>query len=205
MGQISGRSLSGGDQPAHVRLSARHAWALAALLGLAAPARADDGCAAIGWSVKNEQGWFADKNLPQRVSGTRLRRIDRAVKLALRPLKQVQFFLPPAKAAKGGTYAGEVTFFGVPRPGVYQVTLSQPADVDVFENGARIKPMVLARAPHCPDAPVSGRYALGTGDLVLVQISNAASNSIKVAFELAPRTVRASADRRRVLQAALRP
>ena len=167
-------------------MNVRVALALAALVGLAAPARADYGCAAIGWSVKNEQHWFADKKLPQRASGSRLRRIDRAVTLKLKPLKQVPFFLPPAKAVKAGSYAGEVTFFGVPRPGVYQVTLSAPADVDVFENGTRIKPMVMASAPKCPDARVSGRYALGTGDLVLVQISNAASTSIKVAFEQAP-------------------
>jgi hypothetical protein len=168
-----------------VLVGARWALALAALLGLAAPSFADDGCAAIGWSVKNEQGWFADKKLPRRASGSRLRRIDRAVTLDLKPLKQVQFFLPPAKAVKAGSYAGEVTFFGVPRPGVYQVTLSEPADVDVFENGMRIKPAALVSAPDCHDARVSGRYALGTGDLVLVQISNAASTSIKVAFELA--------------------
>jgi hypothetical protein len=164
----------------------RAALALTAVLGLALPARADDGCAAIGWSVKNEQHWFADNKMPARVSGARLRRIDRAVTLGLMPLKQIHFFLPPVKASKAGSYAGEVTFFGVPRPGVYQVTLSAPADVDVFENGVRIKPIVLASAPKCDDARVSGRYALGAGNLVLVQISNAVSNAIKVAFELAP-------------------
>ena len=153
---------------------------------LAAPAYAEDSCAALGWSVKKEQGWFADKKLPQRASGARLRRIDRAVTLNLKPLKQVQFFLPPAKPAKAGSEAGEVTFFGVPRPGIYQVTLSAAADIDVFENGVRIKPITLAHAPNCPDASVSGRYALQTGDLVLVQISNAAANTIKVAFERAP-------------------
>ncbi len=168
-------------------MNVRAALALAAVVGLAAPARAGDDCAAIGWSVKKEQGWFADKQLPKRASGgARLRRIDRAVDLELKPLKQALFFLPPVKKPKSGTYAGTIAFFGVPRPGVYQVTLSQVADVDVFENGMRIKPINLADASHCSDARVSGRYALQTGDLVLVQISNAASSSIKVAFELAP-------------------
>lgn len=157
----------------------------AALLGLAAPARADGGCAAIGWSVKNEQGWFADKKLPHRVSGgARLRRIDRAVDLELKPLKQAVFFLPPEKEPKAGTYAGTIAFFGVPRPATYQVTLSAPAELDVFENGMRIRPLAVKRT-DCPDARVSARYALQTGDLVLVQVSNAAASSIKVAFEIA--------------------
>jgi hypothetical protein len=61
------------------------------------------------------------------------------VTLGLKPLKQIKFFLPRVKAAKAGSYAGEVTFFGLPRPGAYQVTLSEPADVDVFENSVRMK------------------------------------------------------------------
>jgi hypothetical protein len=154
-------------------------------LGLSAPARADD-CGAMGWSVKNEQSWFADKNLPRRASGARLKRIDRAVDLELKPLKQATFFLPPKKKPKDGSYAGVVTFFGVPKPGLYQVTLSEPAEIDVFENGARIEPQARASAPNCENAVASARYALQTGDLVLVQISGAASKSIKVAFEAAP-------------------
>jgi hypothetical protein len=168
-----------------VLVSARGALALATLLALVAPVRADDACGMIGWSVKREQGWFAEKTLKRRPSGTRLKKIDRAVDLDLKPVKQVVFFLPPAKPARPGTYAGEVAFFGVPRPGVYQVTLSQQADVDVFENGMRIAPSAMASAPDCADARVSARYALNTGDLVLVQISNASAASIKIAFALA--------------------
>jgi hypothetical protein len=159
--------------------------ASAALAFSLAPARADD-CGAIGWSVKNAQSWFAEKNLPHRVSGVRLRRIDRAVDLELKPLKQAVFFLPPKMKPKDGTYAGDVTFFGVPKPGLYQITLSEPAEVDVFENGARIQAQAQASAPKCENAVVSARFALGTGDLVLVQISGAAGKSIKVAFDAAP-------------------
>jgi hypothetical protein len=52
----------------------------------------------------------------------------------------------------------------------------------VFENGMRIKPTATASAPKCEDARVSARFDLGTGDLVLVQVSDVASSSIKVAF-----------------------
>lgn len=166
-------------------MSARGALALAALAVLAAPARADEGCGAYGWSVQRAEGWFADAKLPQRASGSRLRRIDRAVALDLQPLSHFQFFLPPEMKAQAGSYAGFVTFFGVPKPAVYQVTLSRPGHVDVFENGARIKPIAMKSAPKCADAEVSARYALANGDLVLVQVSDVASTSIKVAFALA--------------------
>jgi hypothetical protein len=148
----------------------------------ALPARADDGCAALGWSVQREKAWFADPKLTHRTSGARLRRIDRAVTLTLEPVKGVNFFLPPAIAPDPGSYAGEVTFFGVPKPGLYEVTLSEGSHIDVFENGMRIKPAAMSSAPHCADARVSGRFDLGEGDLVLVQVTDVASKSIKVAF-----------------------
>jgi hypothetical protein len=151
----------------------------------APPARADDGCAALGWSVQREKAWFADPKLPHRTSGARLRRIDRAVTLTLEPLKRVDFFLPPAIAPEAGSYAGEVTFFGVPKPGLYEVTLSEASHIDVFENGMRIKPAAMSSAPHCADVRVSARYDLGEGDLVLVQVTDVASKSIKVAFAAA--------------------
>jgi hypothetical protein len=157
---------------------------LAAAMALAAPARGDDGCGAFGWSVKREQAWFADPKLTRRPSGARLKTIDRAVDLALKPVKQVHFFLPPPNPPKAGSFAGEIAFFGVPRPGLYQVTLSQAAELDVFENGSRIKPAAVATAPQCAEAALSARYALQTGDLVLVQVSDASAASIKIGFSL---------------------
>jgi hypothetical protein len=145
-------------------------------------ASADEGCGAIGWSVQREQGWFAAKGLQRRPSGARFNMIDRAVELALKPLKEVPLFLPPAMPASAKSYAGAITFFGVPKPGIYEVTLSQPAHVDVFENGVRIKPLATSNAPKCDNARVSARYDLGTGDLVLVQVTDAAGPDIKVAF-----------------------
>ncbi len=166
--------------------SVKRALGLAlALVALSPCARADDGCDKIGWSVKREQNWFADKNLPHRPSGERMRRIDRAVDLTLKPLKDVQFFLPPSIPPQAKSYAGEITFFGVPKPGVYEVTLSQTGHVDVFENGTRIKALATSNAPHCEDARVSARYDLGTGDLVLVQVTDVATTTIKVAFAAA--------------------
>jgi hypothetical protein len=150
------------------------------------PALADDACAALGGPVDHDRAMFADPNLLQRPSGERLMRIGQAVELALKPNSEVGYFLPPTKAPRRGTFGGLVTFSGVPRPGSYRVTLSDVADIDVFENGARIRSTAAALAPNCPDVQASALFRLAPGDLVLVQISSAPHSKIKVAFAEAP-------------------
>jgi hypothetical protein len=140
------------------------------------------GCAGLAWPLQRERGWFDDPKLPKRDSGTRLRRIDRAVDLALKPSDKVRFFLPPLQQPRADSYSGEITFFGVPHPGLYQVTLSADADVGVFENGTRLQFTGTTHTQDCPGLRTSVRFNLAPGDLVLVQVTNASSPSIKVAF-----------------------
>ena len=147
---------------------------------------ANNACSAFAWPVKRERAWFASQDLPHRVSGARLRRIDRAVELTLKPVRAVDYLLPP-HALKAGAYGGSVVFFGVPHPGVYQVTLSETADIDVFENGTRLTAQATSRAPDCPDARLSARFDLAPGDLVLVEVINAPQTTIKIAFAEAER------------------
>jgi hypothetical protein len=143
-------------------------------------------CEGFGRSLTRERDWFADKGLPRRSSGARLRRIDRAVDLELRPTPKVSFFLPPLRPPKADSYSGEVTFFGVPKPGPYRVTLSEDASIDVFENGARLKPTASARMENCSGVASTARFDLAPGDLVLVEVTGAKHDTIKVAFDGAP-------------------
>jgi hypothetical protein len=155
-------------------------------VALAQQAAADSSraaCDKFSWPVGNERAWFADKRLARRASGARLKRIDRAVELSLEPSDRAEFFLPPEVRPKPHSFSGAVTFFGVPRPGTYQVTLSAEASIDVFENGVRLKAIGYTSANNCPGVFESVRYDLAPGDLVLVQLTNASTNSIKVAFE----------------------
>ncbi len=143
-------------------------------------------CDGFSWPVSNERAWFAARNLRHSASGVRLSRIDRAVELTLKPSDKVQFFLPPQKTPRHGSYSGDVTFFGVPRVGLYQVTISRNAEIDVFENGAPLSAVASSQATSCRGVRRSERYALAPGDLILVQISDARRPSIKVAFAQAP-------------------
>ena len=139
-------------------------------------------CSGFAWPLDRERTWFDDTKLPRRESGARLRRINRAVELALKPTSKVHFFLPPLQPPRPDSYSGEITFFGVPRPGLYQVTLSDNADVSVFENGTRLQFTGTTRAPDCPGLRTSVRFKLAPGDLVLVQVTNASSPTIKAAL-----------------------
>jgi hypothetical protein len=144
---------------------------------------ADKACSAFAWPVKRERAWFDNPDLQRRESSSRLKRIDRAVDLILKPANKVDYFLPPPVALQKGAYSGSVVFFGVPHVGMYQVTLSEIADIDVFENGMRLKALATSQAPECPDARMSVRFDLAAGDLVLVEVINAHKPSIKVAFD----------------------
>lgn len=142
-----------------------------------------DGCDAFAWPVAEERAWFADQNLRRRPTGARLSQIDRAVELTLEPTPSIHFFLPPGTAPRQDSYSGAVAFFGVPHPGLYQVTISRDAMIDVFENGMRLTPIASTEAKDCRGVRKSMRFALASGDLVLVQVSGALTPSIKVAFE----------------------
>ena len=71
----------------------------------------------------------------------------------------------------------------MPHPGIYQVTVSRDAWIEVFENGRRLPFVGASEAKGCDGVRKSTRFALAPGDLVLVQISGASQPSIKVAFE----------------------
>ena len=62
------------------------------------------------------------------------------------------------------------------KPGLYQVTLSDEAAIDVFENGVRLRATCFTSAKNCPGVFESMRYELAPGDLVRVKITNSTRN-----------------------------
>jgi hypothetical protein len=154
--------------------------------GQAVAERQQQGCKAFAWPIGREQAWFDDARLAHRASGARMSHINRAVELALAPISKAHFFMAPEHPLGADGYGGEAVFFGVPKPAVYQVTVSEEATIDVFENGARLKPIASTGAPGCAGVRLSARYRLAPGDLVLIELRGAAKASIKLAFVEAP-------------------
>jgi hypothetical protein len=170
-------------------------FAIAVALALAPPglAQAEDAakdaskdkseaaCNHFAWPIAREKAWFA-ANLPPTPSGERVAKSDEGILLALKPTKTFDFFLAPERKPKPDSFSGDIVIFGIPMPGLYQITLSDEAWIDVFENGVRLKPAAFTGQDDCPGVRKSVRFDLAPGAPVTIQISNSAKDVIKLAI-----------------------
>ncbi|HXW19230.1 MAG TPA: hypothetical protein VEK35_01860 [Roseiarcus sp.] len=163
--------------------------ALALALGAPGAARAEDAaknqgeaaCSRFSWPIERERAWFS-ANLESTPSGARLAETREAILLDLAPTNSIRFVLTPERAPKPDSFSGDVIIAGVAAPGVYQITLSDEAWIDVFENDARLKSTAFTGQKECPGVRKSVRFELTPGAPITVQISNSAKKSIKLAI-----------------------
>ena len=159
------------------------ALALIAALGLATGASAD--CDHFKWPLAREKVWFAQAVEPIEASAE-ISRLDQAFALALKPSDSAGYLLPLKRPAVAGTYGGVVKVSSIPKPGVYQVTLTREAWVDVVQNGARAQSRNVSRQRDCVEMRKSVRFELAAGPAA-VQISGVDSASIVFALAPAPK------------------
>src|SRR6476660_3145353 len=108
------------------------------LCALLDPAVADEGgCEKFAWSLARERAWFAASDKITVASGNTLAALPKqAVVIHLKPQNEASFDLPPERKPKSDRgFGGIVRFPGIGRPGIYQVTLSEEAWVDVVQDG----------------------------------------------------------------------
>ncbi|HYC24735.1 MAG TPA: hypothetical protein VEC58_01750 [Roseiarcus sp.] len=167
-----------------------HIFLLIALaLGAPADVQAQDAakdqgeaaCRQFAWPLARERAWFSAALQPT-PSGARLAAIREAILLDLKPTNEVHFVLTPERAPKADSFSGEVIIAGVEAPGLYQITLSDEAWIDVFENDARLKSIAFTGQKDCPGVRKSVRFELTPGARITVQISNSMKKSIKLAI-----------------------
>jgi hypothetical protein len=70
---------------------------------------------------------------------------------------------------------------GLPKAGLYEITLSDEAWIDVVQGGASVKSSDFSGQKNCPGVRKSVRFPLAAG-AATVEISNAASAAIQVAI-----------------------
>ena len=138
-------------------------------------------CDHFAWPIGREKAWFAAK-LPAAHSGERVAKSDEGILLALKPTKTFNFFLRPERKPSPDSFSGNFVIFGVAAPGLYQITLSDEAWIDVFENGARLKSTAFTGDKDCAGVRKSARFELTPGAPITIQISNSAKDQIKVAI-----------------------
>lgn len=148
---------------------------LLALLGTASPAFAD--CDHFKWSVAKELEAFASAQpLP---SAGAAADVGKAYEVALSP--GLALPVKPEREPKPGTSAAVLELPKIDA-GLYQVTLSAEAWIDVAQGGAVVKSHGFSGQTDCPGVRKSVRFPLGAG-AATVEISNASGASIKVAVE----------------------
>jgi hypothetical protein len=129
---------------------------------------AEDGCEKFAWSLAKERGWFAASDLPSIRAGEALDAIPSgAFTIRLEPASEASFALPPERKPKSDAWFGGMMRLPPPRAGLYQVTLSQDAWIDIVQDGRYARSVGSTGRGDCPGLRKSVRLELGATPFVL--------------------------------------
>jgi hypothetical protein len=152
-----------------------------ALLALAGPAAADDGCKKFAWSVARDRAAFAATDKATITAGETLATLPTAALLIrLQPGAQAAFDMPPERKPRTEQWhGGMVRLPALPKAGIYQITLSDDAWIDVIQNGRYARSVGSTGRSDCPGVRKSVRLDLDASPVVL-QVSGVAADAISV-------------------------
>ena len=160
-----------------------------ALLLVAGPALAAEepsGCDKFKWNIEPARAALTAPGRPTLASGSEQAALpSTAVTLSLAAPAEAKLPAPPERAPKDGTFAGFISFKAAPRAGLYAVSLSAGAWVDLVQDGHVLKPEAFSGATDCAGIRKTMKYALTAAPFVL-QISGAKEQAIAIAVMPAP-------------------
>ena len=153
---------------------------LLALAVSALPLRAEEpsGCDKFKWPIARQQAALASQDKAAVADGGALA-VGTARKVSLAPIEKVHFPQAPERPPAPATYAAVLTLAIPPAAGVYTVSLSAGAWVDVYEDGAALRPLAFSGARDCPNIRKTLKFQLAAKTTV-IQISNAAAPEISI-------------------------
>ena len=145
--------------------------------------KATDGapCQQFAWSVNREMALFGAPAQETVQTGAELSGPDRGFSLALQAQDKVHFVEKPERKPRSEVPKAGIVSFTVPKPGVYQVTLSADAWIDLIQDGRSLRSLGSTGKRDCPEVRKSVRFDLHPGRATL-QLSDASADSIKVAI-----------------------
>ena len=160
----------------------RSPLAVIALLALFGPANAaDDGCEKFAWSLSRERAAFAAADKARVAAGETLAVLPAgALLIRLQPGAQASFEMPPERKPRTEPWHGGVVRLpALAKPGIYQITLSDDAWIDVIQNGRYARSVGSTGRSDCPGVRKSVRLDLDASPVVL-QVSGVAPDTIAV-------------------------
>jgi hypothetical protein len=158
---------------------------IALVFFVAAPAGAAEepsGCDKFKWNIDHERAALTAPDRVKLASGGELAALpSTGMTLALSVPAEARLPTPPERAPKDGTFAGFASFKASPKAGIYTVSLSAGAWVDVVQNGHALKPKAFSGATDCDGIRKTMKYEISANPFVL-QVSGTRENSISIAI-----------------------
>ncbi|MEO6784150.1 MAG: hypothetical protein ABI407_21570 [Bradyrhizobium sp.] len=154
------------------------------LFGTASALAAEEpsGCDKFKWPIERERAALTAPDRVRLASGGELAALPAtAMTLALLTPAEARLPTAPERAPKDGTFAGFASFKGAPKPGLYTVSLSAGAWVDVIQDGHALKPKGFSGATDCDGIRKTMKFELSASPFVL-EISGAKDNALSVAI-----------------------
>src|ERR1700733_14304617 len=163
----------------------RKSFFVALTLLAAAPAFAAEepsGCDKFKWNIDHARALLTAPDRTKLNSGSELAALPAtAVTIALVAPADAKLPTPPERAPKDGTFAGFTSFKTAPKAGLYTVSLSAGAWIDVVQDGHFLKPKAFSGATDCDGIRKTMKYELNAKPFVL-QISGTKEDSLSIAI-----------------------
>jgi hypothetical protein len=140
------------------------------------------GCDKFKWNIDHARAALTAADRTRLNSGSELATMpSTGMTLSLLSPADARLPTPPQRAPKDGTFAGFTSFKTAPKAGLYTISLSAGAWIDVVQDGHALKPRGFSGATDCDGIRKTMKYELSARPFVL-QISGAKENSISVAI-----------------------
>ena len=158
---------------------------VALVLLAAAPVQAADepsGCDKFKWNIDHERAALTAPDRAKLASGSELNALPSSgMILSLVTPVAAKLPAPPERAPKDGTFAGFTGVKTAPKAGVYTISLSSGAWVDVVQEGHFLKPKAFSGATDCDGIRKTMKYELAAQPFLL-QVSGAKESAISIAI-----------------------
>jgi hypothetical protein len=140
------------------------------------------GCDKFKWPIEHERAALTASDRSQLPSGSVLAAMP-ATAFTLALLTPAEAGLPssPERAPKDGTLAGFAAVKTAPKAGLYTISLSAGAWVDVVQDGHFLKPKAFSGATDCEGIRKTMKYELAASPFVL-QVSGTTEKAISIAI-----------------------